>query len=153
MGARRLILKQSVWAGTVAALAMMPFGAAFRAAGLRVGHYGPKFAGLFVVDPGPAFLFAQHILLGWISALPLVAWLVLRPGRHSPVLLGTLYGIGYYMAVNALALPIYFGDRLPWTLGIATVLPSLTVHAVFGAVIGFMCRRMGARRAQHVPQV
>lgn len=90
--------------------------------------------------------------LGWISALPLVAWLVLRPGRHSPVLLGTLYGIGYYMVVNALALPIHFGDRLPWTLGIATVLPSLIVHVVFGAVIGFMCRRMGPLQEQRLPR-
>ena len=135
------VLLESVKTGTVAALAMMPFGTAFRVTGLRVGHYGPKFAGLFVNDPGPAFLFVQHIVLGWISALPLVAWLLLREPKGSSVALGALYGAAYYGAVNALALPLYFGDELPWTLGVGTVLPSLVVHVVFGAVIGYMCRQ------------
>lgn len=135
------VILASIKTGTVAALAMMPFGAAFRAAGLRVGHYGPKFASLFVSDPGPVFLFTQHIVLGWISALPLVAWLLLQRPSVSPVALGALYGAAYYGAVNALALPLYFGDKLPWTLGVATVLPSLVIHVVFGAVIGYMCRQ------------
>lgn len=135
------IVFESIKTGTVAALAMMPFGAAFRAAGLRVGHYGPKFASLFVTDPGPVFLFVQHIVLGWISALPLVAWLLLRPPRVPPVVLGALYGAAYYVVVNSVALPVYFGDRLPWVLGVGTVLPSLVIHVVFGAVIGYMCRQ------------
>ena len=140
MQSQRVIL-ESMKTGTVAALAMMPFGAAFRAAGLRVGHYGPKFASLFVSDPGPVFLFVQHIVLGWISALPLVAFLLLRRPKVSPVALGALYGAAYYAVVNAVALPVYFGDKLPWVLGVGTVLPSLVIHVVFGAVIGYMCRQ------------
>lgn len=141
----RRILSDSIKAGTMAALAMIPFGLAFRVAGLRVGYYGPKFAQLFVADPGIPFRFAQHIVIGWLSAFPLVAWLYLRQSRAlSPVSVGALYGAGYYVVVNSLLLPISFGDPLPWTLGLWTIVPSLVIHLVFGAVIGYMCRSRGA---------
>lgn len=139
------ILLDSIKAGTVAALAMIPFGLAFRLAGLRVGHYGPKFAHLFVSDPGIPFRFAQHIVIGWVSAVPLVAWLYLRPrGGLSPVAVGALYGAGYYVVVNSLLLPISFEDPLPWTLGFQTIVPSLVIHLVFGAAIGYVCQRVGS---------
>lgn len=130
------LLKESIRSGTIAALSMMPFGFAFRMAGMRVGHYGPKFAALYVDDPGPVVLFAQHLIIGWASALPFL-WLLarLRP-PVSPALAGALYGIAYYVAVNSLALPLAFGDPLPWQLGIATVVPSLTIHVVFGLSLG-----------------
>ena len=141
----RQIVFMSITSGTVAALAMMPFGFAFRTLGLRVGHYGPKFASLFVVDPGPLILFIQHIVLGWVSALPLVALLLLRRNRLAPAVLGAVYGVGYYIAINSIALPLYFGDNLPWKLGVGTVLPSLGVHMVVGVVVARM-----SCRASHV---
>jgi hypothetical protein len=137
----RQIVLMSITSGTVAALAMMPFGFAFRTLGLRVGHYGPKFASLFIADPGPLILFIQHVVLGWVSAMPLVGLLLLRHNRLAPAVLGAIYGAGYYITVNSLALPLYFGDTLPWKLGVATVVPSLVVHIVFGAVVAMMCSR------------
>jgi hypothetical protein len=131
------LLFESMRSGTIAAIAMMPFGFAFRALGLRVGHYGPKFAALFVNDPGPAFQFAQHIVLGWLSAAPLVLLLCFRRIALSPVVAGSVYGVVYYVAVNSLALPLYFGDELPWQKGMATVIPSLVIHVVFGACVGY----------------
>ncbi len=134
------IAYRSILSGTVASLAMMPVGFGFRAAGLRVGHYGPKFASLFLDEPGPKELFIQHIVLGWISALPLVVFVLYSHSRRSPVLLGAVYGAMYYVLVNSLALPLFFEDELPWTLGIPTILPSLVTHIVFGAVVGAFCR-------------
>nr|WP_297355014.1 hypothetical protein [uncultured Caldimonas sp.] len=136
------LLIEAVKSGTIAALAMMPFGLAFRALGMRVGHYGPKFAALFVDDPGRGFLFMQHIVLGWVSALPLLVLFASMERRASPVLLGSLYGAAYYVLVNALALPLYFGDRMPWQLGIGYVIPSLVVHIVFGACVGLVSQRL-----------
>lgn len=129
-------------AGTIASLAMIPFGLMFRALEMRVGHYGPKFAALFVERPGPVFLFGQHIVLGWISALPLLVLFTRKELRTSPVLVGAVYGSAYYVLINALALPLYFGDQLPWKLGVAYVVPSLVVHIVFGACVGLVSRRL-----------
>lgn len=119
---------------------MMPFGMAFRLAGMRVGHYGPKFAELYSSNPGPALLFAQHMVLGWVSAVPLV--MALARVRSFPIVMaiGAAYGVGYYIVINALALPIYFGDALPWHLGLPTVLPSLVVHTVFGLAVAYAAR-------------
>lgn len=152
MQLRALILK-SVTTGTFAALAMVPFGFAFRMAGMRVGHYGPKFAELYSTNPGPALLFAQHIVLGWISAMPLV-WAL--AGVRSPAValfMGAAYGVAYYVVINALALPIYFGDALPWNLGLPTVVPSLVVHAVFGFAVAYAERGgfWGRRRSSSNP--
>ena len=139
------LLFATLKSGTIASLAMMPFGFAFRALGLRVGHYGPKFAALFVGDPGPVFQFVQHIVLGWLSAAPLVLLLCFRRIALSPVITGSLYGVVYYVAVNSLALPLYFGDELPWQKGIATILPSLVIHIVFGACVGYFSRHLSPR--------
>lgn len=136
------ILIESIKLGTIASLAMMPFGFMFRIAELRVGHYGPKFAGLFVNDPTPMFLFAQHIVLGWVSALPLIAFFVLYRVPKLHLGWGALYGVAYYVVVNSLMLPLYFGDPLPWQLGIATIIPSLVVHIVFGGVVGLFGRKL-----------
>lgn len=131
------IVRTSLLAGSFAALAMVPFGLVFRLAGLRVGHYGPKFAALYSANPGPVLLFAQHMVLGWVSAVPLVIALAYVRGTQQALALGAAYGIGYYIAINALALPIYFGDVLPWNLGLPTVLPSLVVHTVFGLAVAY----------------
>jgi len=136
----RKFFKQVLAAGTVGALAMMPFGLAFRAAGLRIGHYGPKFAELYLTAPGPWANFAQHIVLGWVSAIPLSLLNMNRISNSVASLIGIAYGVLYYVIVNSLALPIYFGDLLPWTLGIAVVLPSLCIHVVFGMTAALTVR-------------
>ena len=133
-------IRETLKSGTIASLVMMPPGFFFQALGWRVGHYGPKFARLWVDEPGPAFLFAQHLLIGWVSTVPLL-WLLARTRAASrPLLAGALYGAAYYALVNALALPLAFGDPLPWVLGIQTVTPSLLVHVVFGTSIGWTSR-------------
>lgn len=136
---------ESIRSGTVASLVIVPLSPLFKAMGLRIGHYGPKFAGLFVDDPQPWLLFVQHILIGWVSALPLLLMLVRTGAGHWPIGAGAAYGAAYYVAVNSLALPVYFGDPLPWQLGAATVLPSLIGHIVFGMSIGLTSKRFVAQ--------
>lgn len=137
----RQILNESIRTGSIAALAMMPFGFAFRDAGLRVGHYGPKFAELYVNEASQFVLMMQHFVLGWISALPLVIFLIrLDVSRPQAIRYGVVYGIVYYVLVNSLGLPIFFGDDLPWSLGVWTVIPSLVTHIVFGFAVGLFVR-------------
>lgn len=145
----RKLLLECLKSGTIASLAMMPVGFAFRAAGMRVGHYGPKFAQLFVDTPGPLFLFAQHIVLGWISVVPLLLVLV-RARPASPVTVGAIYGTIYYVAVNSLLLPLSFGEPTPWQLGAATVAPSLVVHVVFGACAAWVSRGLARPQAARI---
>jgi uncharacterized membrane protein YagU involved in acid resistance len=143
----KALLRETLRSGTIASLAIVPLAPLFKAAGLRIGHYGPKFAGLFFNDPQPWQLFVQHIVIGWVSALPLLLILLHTSARKSPILAGAIYGAGYYVAVNSLALPIFFNDPLPWQLGAATILPSLIGHVIFGAVIGATSRRFVASKS------
>ncbi len=142
----RAIAAESVVSGTVAALAMMPAGFVFRALEMRVGHYGPKFAALYMSSPGAVALFAQHIVLGWLSAVPLALLRLHEMSLATASVVGAAYGALYYVLVNSLALPIYFGDELPWRLGWATVVPSLVVHLVFGVVAAVVIRSMRRKR-------
>jgi hypothetical protein len=123
---------------------MMPFGFAFRAAGLRINEYGPKTLALLLGELQPPLAavagFAQHMLISWAVAPPLLiaaAALATRPRR---ALAGALYGAGFYVAVNSLALPAFFGDPTPWQLGVRVVLPSLIVHVVYGVVVALAMR-------------
>lgn len=136
------LFKECLRSGTIASLVIMPLGWLFRLAGLRIGHYGPKVAALYLDQPGPGLLFAQHLVIGWLSALPLLWALRLAVVGRSPRLAGALYGAGYYVAINSLALPLAFGDPLPWQLGAATVLPSLIAHIAFGLSLGWTGRRL-----------
>lgn len=140
----KALLIETLRSGTTASLAIVPLAPLFKTAGLRIGHYGPKFAALFFNDPQPWLLFAQHIVIGWVSALPLLLILLRTSARQWPLLAGAVYGATYYVAVNSLALPLYFNDPLPWQLGASTVLPSLIGHVIFGAVIGLTSRRFVA---------
>ena len=140
----RSLLIESIRSGTITSLVIVPLGPLFKAAGLRIGHYGPKFAALFFDNPQPWLLFAQHLVIGSVSALPLL-WILVRTGSGArPLLAGAAYGEAYYLAVNSLALPIYFGDSLPWQMRAATVLPSLVGHIVYGASIGLTSNRFVA---------
>jgi uncharacterized membrane protein YagU involved in acid resistance len=123
---------------------MMPFGFAFRAAGLRINEYGPKTLALLLPDLVPPMLaiagFVQHLVISWGAALPFLAALAPGSSRRARLLAGAAYGAGFYAAVNSLALPIAFGDPTPWELGFRTVAPSLVVHVVYGAVLALAAR-------------
>jgi hypothetical protein len=112
--------------------------------GLRINEYGRKTLELVVGDAAPplhhALAFAQHLLISWVVAIPLLWLLAKVDDRRTRVLVGTLYGAAFYAVVNAWALPLYFGDPTPWTLGMETVYPSLTIHLVYGVVIGALAR-------------
>lgn len=144
------LLTESVRSGTIASLAMMPFGFLFQFLGLRVGHYGPKFAALLFGEPSRLVLFVQHLVIGWVSALPLLV-ILLRLRLHrtmSATAMGAAYGFFYYVLVNSWALPLLFGDPTPWQLGFAVIYPSLVVHLVFGACIGLTARRFVAHESE-----
>jgi uncharacterized membrane protein YagU involved in acid resistance len=134
------LLKESVRSGTIAALAMMPFGILFKLLDLRVGYYGPKLATLLFGEPTRLVLFVQHLVLGWVSALPLLVILVRLQGKAAPTAIGAAYGLVYYVVVNSLALPLFFGDPTPWQLGFSFIYPSVLIHLVFGACIGLTAR-------------
>ena len=138
------LIKESIRSGTIASLVMMPLGFLFKMLDLRVGHYGPKLAALLVVEPGPIFMFVQHLVIGWVSALPLLVMLIYWRRFNAPIYLGALYGLAYYLIVNSLALPWVFGDVTPWQLGFDTMYPSALVHLVFGASIGFTAKKFAA---------
>ncbi|MEQ1682737.1 MAG: hypothetical protein ABL916_03745 [Burkholderiaceae bacterium] len=146
---RYALLIESVRSGTIASLVIVPLSPLFKAMGLRIGHYGPKFAALFVDDPQPWLLFVQHLLIGWVSALPLLLILMRTGAGRWPIRTGAAYGAAYYVVVNSLALPIFFGDLTPWQMGWSTVYPSLIGHIVFGASLGLTSRRWvsAARRS------
>jgi len=135
------LIKESLRSGTIASIAMMPVGFVFKSLHLRVGYYGPKLAEALFGNPPEILLIAQHLAIGCLSAIPLLLALATLKDRISPVLVGTGYGVGYYLLINSLALPLIFGDPTPWELGLDFVYPSLVVHIVFGASIGLTSRK------------
>ena len=147
------LARDALRAGTIAGVAMIPFAAVFRVTGLRVNEYGRKTLALMVGDVPPRLhdllTLLQHLAISWVVAVPLL--LVLRgvAGRRGRVLAGLVYGAGFYVAVNSLALPWAFGDPTPWQLGLVTIAPSLAIHLVYGGVVGLVARTgsPGARPA------
>lgn len=138
------LLKETLRSGTIASLAMMPFGFIFKLLDLRVGHYGPKLAALLFGESTWVVLLAQHFVVGWVSTLPLLLILVRFKSVDAPAVIGAAYGLAYYVVVNSLALPLFFGDPTPWQSGINVIYPSLLVHVVFGVCIGLTSRRFVA---------
>lgn len=138
------LLRETLRSGTLAGLAMIPFAALFRARGLRVNEYGRKTLELVVGDVSPALhyvlTFAQHLLISCVAAIPLLLVFSRIDGRPTRLLVGALYGAAFYVVVNSFALPLYFGDRTPWELGVETVYPSLAIHVVYGIVLGATVR-------------
>lgn len=123
---------------------MIPFAAMFRRLGLRVNEYGRKTLALLVGDTSQEthylLTFLQHLVISWVAAVPLLLMLAGIPDRRSRTLVGLAYGATFYVAMNSLALPLAFGDPTPWRLGFAVVYPSLSIHLVYGAVIGMLAR-------------
>ena len=142
-----MLALEALRSGAIASLAMMPFGLLFKSMDLRVGHYGPKVGeALFGHQPDPwmpVLLLVQHFVIGWLSALPLLMFWLWRAPQAIRLGDGLLYGLAYYLAVNALALPWLFGDAFPWQLGWNTIYPSLVVHLVFGVSIALTARMSG----------
>jgi len=141
--ARRLAW-ESLRSGSIAALAMVPVGLAFRALDLRIGHYGQKLVALTFgsLPPVPfrVVSMVEHFAIGWLSAAPLLVLLVAMKRRLPAWVVGALYGAAYYVALNSLLLPWAFGDPTPWTLGPLTILPSLVIHLVFGISVALTSR-------------
>ena len=135
------LVKESIRSGTIASIVIIPVGIISKSLGLRVGHYGPKLAENLFGSTTQAVLMIQHLIIGWLSAAPLLVALVIIGNRASPVLIGAIYGMGYYLVINSLALPLLFGDLTPWQLGFSYIYPSLIGHILFGASIGFTARK------------
>ncbi len=135
------LLLETFRAGFIASLVIMPLGPLFKAFGLRIGHYGPKFAALFIDNPQTWHLLVQHFLIGWISTVPFLFALRCIPTIRWRIVAGATYGALFYVAVNSLALPLYFGDPTPWQLGWSTIYPSLIGHIAFGLAIAVAARR------------
>lgn len=148
------LVRESLRSGTMASIAMIPFGLTFRALDMRVGYYGEKLMlAMFSGLDGPALRIAvmiEHFIIGWLTAWPLLLAMMWFRERIPEPMLGLAYGIGYYMIINAWLLPVAFNDPSPWQLGWQTVLPSLVVHIVFGLTIALTGRRFtsgpGTRR-------
>lgn len=148
------LARTALRSGTIAAIAMVPLGLVFTLAGLRVNEYGVRviqivFGGLPLVARAALFA-ALHFIISWSVSVPLL--LLIASSRQIPALLGgALYGIGFYVLVNSLALPWIFGDKTPWQLGLTVVAPSLVVHVEYGAIVALAAREFVARqgRAPH----
>ena len=81
----QMLALEALRSGTIASLAMMPFGLLFKSMGLRVGHYGPKVGeALFGHQPDPWMpVLVQHLVIGWLSALPLLMFWLWRATGDS----------------------------------------------------------------------
>ncbi|RQO33899.1 hypothetical protein DBR37_12255 [Herminiimonas sp. KBW02] len=106
----------------------------------HVWQYGKKSAEIFVENPSFGLLFAVHLLWSWVAALLLIAFLR-KMRADSPVLLGAAVGGIYYFLVNAIALPLYFGDPFPWQQGVPYLAQPLIVLVSFAICVSFMSRR------------
>ena len=141
----KALAKESVRSGTIASIAMIPFGFLFQLLGLRVGHYGKKLLEVFFTDLSELtfrlLMFIEHFAIGWLSAVPLLLLLVLIKNRLPALLVGAIYGVAYYVVLNSFLLPLSFGDRTPWALGFSVMYPSLIIHIVFGVSIALTSKR------------
>jgi uncharacterized membrane protein YagU involved in acid resistance len=138
------LVKEALRSGAIAALVMAPFGLLFYLLGLRVNEYGLKVIRTFFGDLplGLRFgLFAlEHFVISWSASLPLLLLLLVAHRRVPVWLVGALYGTGFYLLVNSLALPWLFGDPTPWELGWNVIYPSLSVHIVYGVSVALASR-------------
>ncbi len=143
---------ESLRSGTIASLAMIPFGLLFRALDLRIGHYGKRLVevslGELPVTALRILVLAEHFVIGWLTTWPLLLMLIWVGTRVPAWTTGLAYGAAYYVAINSLLLPLAFGDPTPWQLGISTIYPSLIVHLVFGVSIAWTSKRFVAQSGQ-----
>lgn len=145
------LLKETVRSGSIAAIAMIPFGITFFLLDMRVNEYGMKVIQTFFgnLPQGLRFVLfvAEHFLISWTAALPLLLILLWAEHRYAALLVGAAYGGVFYVAINSFTLPWIFGDQTPWALGFSFVLPSLVVHLVYGLSIAFTSMAFRQRHA------
>jgi hypothetical protein len=89
------LLIESIRSGTIASLVIVPLSPLFKAACFRIGYYGPEFAALYLDNPQRWQLFVQHLVIGCLSALPLLVILGKSRAGRWPVLAGAAYGAAY----------------------------------------------------------
>ena len=122
---------------------MIPVGLLFSGVGLRINVYGQKLVQLFFGQFSKGVRFAlfvlEHFVVSWLAAIPLLL-LLIRCRQPPSLVVGLLYGLGFYVLVNSLLLPLVFGDLTPWKLGVATVAPSLLVHLAYGGALALSAR-------------
>ena len=155
MRALRVWVLVAVVAGTAGAVAMIPVGLAIlQVPGATANVYGELLAHQLFGATTWSALFAVHMLVGWLAALPVVAagWLLARaaarpPGAGWALLAGLIYGAGMWLVVNSMMLPWLYGRPNPWALGWPAIWPSLLVHLVYGAVTAYVVA--GASRMTH----
>ncbi|OLY94506.1 hypothetical protein SAMN05444008_101124 [Cnuella takakiae] len=122
-GAKTSIFKRTgLWrealrSGTFAAIAMIPFGVLFSKLGLRINEYGQKIIQMAFPHFSKGIRFAlfvlEHFVLSWIIAMPLLLLLKYFHHRIHHLLLGFIYGLLFYIAINSLLLPALFKDATP----------------------------------------
>lgn len=136
----RHLLIEALKSGTVAAFAMPVAGSLTKPIfGWHVWQYGKRVSQLFVDNPTPSILLVHHMVWAWVAAALLIIFLR-KQASSWPVLLGGAVGAIYYFLVNALALPMYFGDPMPWQQGVSYVVQPLIVLVVFGACVAYISR-------------
>lgn len=138
MSRSRVVVHRSLIAGLVAGAAMVPIGVALRAAGRPVNVYGELLVRAVLGSAPPVALAALHIAVSVSLAAPFV--LVTHRRRLHPAW-GLAYGVASWALVNATVLPLWFSRPTAWSLGLGAAWPSLLVHAVYGAVLGFWVAR------------
>lgn len=137
----RSLIRTVLVAGTVGALAMPVAGTATKPfLGWHVWLYGKRVASMYIAEPNALHLLVQSFLLAWLAATPLV-WLLLRRSPAWPLLVGAGYGGAYYAVTNMVALPLFFGDPLPWQQSTAHLVQPLIVHVAFGVGVAWVARR------------
>lgn len=147
------LLREALRSGTIAAVAMIPFGLLFSRLGFRINEYGQKVIQTafphFPKGVRFALFVLEHFVLSWIIAIPLLLLLKYFHHRIPHLLLGFIYGLVFYVLINSLLLPGLFKDATPWEIGFTkTVLPSLLVHIMYGLSIAFSSKRFVIRGTQ-----
>ncbi len=147
-------IREMFRSGSIAALAMIPFGLVFFALGLRVNEYGIKFIQTFFGDQPPGvrfgFFVIEHFVISWSVSMPLLLALLVTRRRLPAIVTGLAYGAGFYVLINSLALPWAFGDPTPWQLGVKVIYPSLIIHLIYGIAIALTSKPFISRYANHL---
>lgn len=147
-------IREMFRSGSIAALAMIPFGMVFFALGLRVNEYGTKVIRTFFGDQPPGVRFVlfviEHFVISWSVSMPLLLALLVTQRKLPALVTGLAYGAGFYVLINSLALPWAFGDPTPWQLGVKVIYPSLIIHLIYGMTIAQASKTFISRYANQV---
>jgi|GEM_PF-1033874 len=137
------LAREALRSGSIAAVAMAPFGLVFYLAGLDVNEYGRAVIQTFFGQASPGvrlgLFVVEHFLISWAASIPLLG-LLIRFRRFQALAVGALYGAAFWFFINSLLLPILFNRLTPWQLGWTDIYPSLTVHVVYGVSIALTSR-------------